>query len=85
MRTFALVALILALSISTRASATIFVVNDPGESSDAAPGDGSCATAGGKCTLVAAMQEANAHSGPDVIQIPPAPPGTYVYTATLPN
>lgn len=35
--------------------------------SDANPGDGICATAGGECTLRAAIEEANARPGPDVI------------------
>jgi parallel beta-helix repeat protein/predicted outer membrane repeat protein len=82
MRTFALAALILVCSISTRASATIFVVNDAGELPDANLMDGKCDAGGGKCTLVAAMQQANADSAADVIQLPP---GTYVYTATLPT
>src|SRR5207253_5271892 len=37
-------------------------VNDNGDASDAAPGDRVCATAGGVCTLRAAIQEANALS-----------------------
>jgi trimeric autotransporter adhesin len=80
MRSLVLIALLLALS--PRAKAATFVVDDFGELADATPGDGTCKTGAGKCTLVAAMQEANAHSGVDVIQLPP---GTYVYTATLPT
>lgn len=38
-------------------------VNDTGDGSDASPGDGTCATSGGNCTLRAAIQEANATSG----------------------
>jgi predicted outer membrane repeat protein len=80
MRTLVLIALVLALA--PRVKAATFVVDDFGEVGDAVPGDGSCDTGTGKCTLVAAMQEANALSGADVIQLPPA---TYVYTATLPT
>jgi parallel beta-helix repeat protein len=63
-------------------AATTFAVNDTGDTPDAHPGDGVCDTGAGKCTLVAAMQEANALAGTDIIQLPP---GTYVYTATLPT
>ena len=37
-----------------------FVVNDPGDATDANPGDGECATAAGVCTLRAALTELNA-------------------------
>ncbi|HEX2851008.1 MAG TPA: choice-of-anchor Q domain-containing protein [Acidimicrobiales bacterium] len=51
-----------------RAAATVgatFTVDDPGDTSDATPGDGICADAGGKCTLRAAVEEANADTTPD--------------------
>src|SRR5690242_12569639 len=73
--------LILLLALSPAARATTFVVNDTGETPDASPGDGMCDTGAGKCTLVAAMQEANALAGTDVIQVTP---GTYSITAPLP-
>lgn len=38
---------------------------------DASPGDGICATASSECTLRAAVMEANALPGADVIEIPP--------------
>ena len=44
---------------------------------DAAPGDGTCATAAGDCSLRAAVQEANASAGPDTITLPA---GTYTLT-----
>lgn len=44
-----------------------FTVNDSGDAADASPGNGTCATSGSKCTLRAAIQEANAFSGADVI------------------
>jgi CSLREA domain-containing protein len=47
---------------------SIFTVNDTGDAVDAAPGDGTCATAGAVCTLRAAIQEANALAGGDVIE-----------------
>ena len=40
--------------------ATALVVNDTGDAGDATIGDGVCATAGGVCTLRAALDEANA-------------------------
>ena len=40
-----------------------YVVDSNGDAPDATPGDGICATAGGVCTLRAAIQEANATSG----------------------
>lgn len=46
---------------------------------DVSPGDGVCATSVGTCTLQAAMQEANAHTGADTIEIPS---GTYVVPPT---
>ena len=82
MRLLASIALALLFVLCQHAGAvTTFVVNDAGEAPDATPGDGSCATSGGKCTLVAAIQEANALAGADTIQLPPA---TYVYTSKKP-
>ena len=51
-----------------------FVVNSTVDAVDANVGDGVCRAAGGTCTLRAAIQEANAQPGPDVIYIVP---GTY--------
>ena len=49
-----------------------FTVNSFADREDAVPGDGTCAAAGiGKCTLRAAVQEANALGGPDRILLPP--------------
>lgn len=42
---------------------SIFVVNNNGDASDANAGDGSCLTAGGVCTLRAAIEEHNAING----------------------
>jgi hypothetical protein len=44
---------------------------------DTSPGDGLCATAGGECTLRAAVQETNALPGADTVQVPA---GTYLLT-----
>ncbi len=46
---------------------TAFTVNSSSDESDAKPGDGICATAGGFCTLRAALEEANATSGAKTI------------------
>lgn len=59
------------------ASTATFVVNSAVDAVDAAPGNGVCATAGGVCTLRAAIQEANALPGADVISLPA---GTYTLT-----
>lgn len=55
---------------ATVAPAATFRVDDAADAVDAAPGDGVCATAGGKCTLRAAVQEANAFAGADRIRLP---------------
>ncbi len=56
--------------------AATFTVNSTVDAVDAFPGDGVCATAGGVCTLRAAIQEANALAGADVITVPA---GTYSF------
>src|SRR5262249_50058577 len=47
-----------------------FTVNTTDDDVDVAPGDGICATAGGTCTLRAAIQETNYLPGSDVIVLP---------------
>lgn len=56
-----------------------FTVNSTLDAVDAAPGNGVCATAGGACTLRAAIQEANAFGGNDVITLPVG-----IYALTIP-
>jgi CSLREA domain-containing protein len=51
--------------------ASAFTVNATVDGVDARPGDGRCATRQGSCTLRAAIQEANAIPGRDVITLPP--------------
>lgn len=63
----------------TRSNAT-FTINSTADAVDANPGDGTCATAAGGCTLRAAIQEANALAGTDTIILPA---GTY--TLTIPG
>lgn len=60
------------------ANAATFSVNSLADSVDAAPGDGVCASAAGVCGLRAAVQEANALQGADIISLPPG-----IYTLTL--
>jgi large repetitive protein len=52
------------------ASGATFTVNSTLDAIDTAPGNGVCAIAGGACTLRAAVQEANALAGADVITLP---------------
>ena len=49
------------------ALAASLVVNSTDQSPDANPGDGVCLSANASCTLVAAIQEANANPGADTI------------------
>jgi len=51
------------------ASADTYVVNSTDDAVDVAIGNGACATAAGTCTLRAAIQEANAHAGADVVTV----------------
>lgn len=51
------------------ANAANFVVNSLIDDVDSTPGDATCLTAGGVCTLRAAVQEANALAGGDAIYI----------------
>ena len=48
-----------------------YVVDLPGDFGDSTPGDDSCAGGPGGCSLRAAVEEANAHAGPDIVQVPP--------------
>lgn len=62
-----------ALALAAPANAATFTVNSTADAVDAIPGDSHCvaaAPAAGKCTLRAAIQEANAHSDADTIKLP---------------
>ena len=50
--------------------AATFVVNTMTDAVDVDPGDGVCSTEADSCSLRAAIQEANALEGPDLIQVP---------------
>jgi CSLREA domain-containing protein len=71
-RAFA-IAVILTASLTVFAQpalAATFAVTSSGDASDAAPGNATCATAAGQCTLRAAVEEASALSGGDTITVP---------------
>jgi CSLREA domain-containing protein len=52
---------------SAQDAGSTFTVDSTADDADAKVGTGGCATAAGACTLRAAIQEANKHSGPDTI------------------
>lgn len=65
-------------------------VNDDSNSRDANPGDGVCEDEGGRCTLRAAIDEANASDGLDVTivipgYLPEGVSGSYVLSRVAPN
>ena len=60
--------------------AATFVVDDVGDASDAAAGNGTCATAGAVCTLRAAIEEANALAGADIINFSITGVGPHTFT-----
>ena len=76
--TAALFAVCILINVSS-ASAATFVVNSIADANDATPGDGVCETVAGSgiCTLRAAITEANALAGDDIITLPA---GTYTNT-----
>lgn len=64
------------------ANAATFVVNTTADTQDATAGNGICADAGGNCSLRAAITEANALAGADIITLPA---GTYTQTLVSAN
>jgi len=60
---------LLLLGAPAVASAATFTVNSTADGPDVAPGNGACNAAGGVCTLRAAVMEANALAGADVVQV----------------
>jgi uncharacterized repeat protein (TIGR01451 family) len=73
-----LAACVAALSGAVTANGGVtFTVDDTADALDADPGDGSCATTGGTCTLRAAVMETNALVGADTVILPS---GTYTLT-----
>src|SRR5690554_3073293 len=69
---FLTVMLVADFGIPRRAhAAATFEVNDIGDTNDISPGNGICADAYGYCTLRAAIEEANALPGLDIITFSP--------------
>lgn len=77
--TFSLIAI---ACFSAFAFGATFNVNTTSDTQDAVPGDGACADAGAQCSLRAAITEANALAGDDIINIPA---GTYTQALVLAN
>lgn len=71
-----------ALAMGGTASAATFTVNSTGQQADVIPGDGTCLTDQGTCTLRAALGEANALLGADVVNVPA---GSYPVTTWAPS
>ncbi len=69
---------LITLCFAIGVSAATFVVNTTTDTADAIAGDGSCADAGSNCSFRAAISEANALAGPDIITL-----GAVIYTQTL--
>src|SRR3989442_11170628 len=69
------------------AAAKTFTVDTTGDGADANVGNGVCATAAGKCSLRAAIEEANANAGKDTINfnIPGSGVKTISPGSPLPN
>jgi CSLREA domain-containing protein len=63
-------ALVTCWLVATPSMAATLVVNDTDDAADAVPGDGVCLAAGDGCTLRAAVEEANALPGLDVVMVP---------------
>jgi CSLREA domain-containing protein len=66
------------LGTAAASNGATFVVDSTSDAVDATPGDGTCATAGGECTLRAAIMEANALAGADTVVL-----STATYTLTV--
>jgi hypothetical protein len=64
-------------SSAVQAASNTYAVNDPADLPDANQGDNICAAVNGKCTLRAAIMEANFDSGLQTITVPS---GVYVLT-----
>ena len=71
-------AALLSISVAEVLYAATFTVDSTGDLIDASPGDGRCSSSNGKCTLRAAILEANALPGAHKIFLPAG-----VYTLTI--
>jgi CSLREA domain-containing protein len=77
-----LVAALAILALAPAAFAATFTVNTVVDAPDIAPGDGVCLTAGGVCTLRAAIEEANTTTAVDTIGFAIPGPGVHTITTT---
>jgi len=77
-----LVTCVFTVSFCVVAQAATFTVNTQNDTLDATPGDGVCMDAGGQCSLRAAISEANAFAGDDIINVPA---GTYTQSLVATN
>ena len=75
-------AVLFTFALAIGANAASFLVNTTADTADAVPGDGFCADGTGSCSLRAAISEANALAGDDVITVPA---GTYTQTLVAAN
>jgi CSLREA domain-containing protein len=82
-----LVGISLTASANAQDASLTFTVNSTADDADPSPGNGVCATAAGECTLRAAIQSANKHTGPDTIafNIPGGGVKTILPTKALPT
>src|SRR5687767_12541016 len=78
-RVFAVVCLFIASFLVVSAQSSTFTVNTTTDSVDANPGDGVCADADGRCSLRAAIMEANADPNHTKVNLPA---GNYITTLT---
>ncbi len=76
------IAVLAMAAFSVNVNAATFTVNTTTDTQDAAPGNGVCSDLGGMCSLRAAITEANALAGADIIMLPG---GTYTTTLTAAN
>lgn len=74
--------LLLTITLGAAVNAATFVVNTTNDTVDATPGDGICADAVAACSLRAAISEANAFAGDDIITLPA---GTYTQSLVAAN
>jgi CSLREA domain-containing protein len=74
--------LVFSASFALAVNAATFVVDTTNDTADATPGNGVCADAVAACSLRAAISEANASAGDDIITLPA---GTYTQTLVAAN
>ena len=77
-----LVICVFTFTFTVAAQAATFNVNTTSDTLDSTPGDGVCADAGAQCSLRAAIGEANALAGDDIINVPA---GTYTQSLVAAN